>query len=272
MLLQAGANGNVFAYNYSLDPFWSSSTSNSAGDMVLHGNYVYANLFEQNICQNIVIDDSHGPNGPHNTFFRNRAELFGIFFYASNSPDQNFIGNEITNTNFPYSLVNYNLQGTGHFLYGNNDKGTLKPAGTAALAELSYVYTSRPDFVPVSQWGTMGTPNAVNGNVIPALNRYANNVIFDNACANPLVGMIAVEEDALVEIYPNPVQRILNIESEKTIENVYICNDLGQVVQIQSINGKFGALELGDLEAAIYFIRIEFEDKTMPVMKKIIRH
>ncbi|MFT5645812.1 MAG: hypothetical protein ACI976_000486 [Aureispira sp.] len=272
MLVQAGANGNVFAYNYSLDPFWSSTPSNSAGDMVLHGNYVYANLFEQNICQNIVIDDSHGPNGPHNTFFRNRGEGFGIFFSANNSPNQNFIGNEITNTNFPYSLVNYNLQGTGHFLHGNNDKGTLKPAGTAALAEVSYVYTSRPDFIHVSQWGTMGTPNTVNGNVIPAFNRYTNNVIFDDVCANPIVGMIEVDESALVEIYPNPVHRILNIESEKTIENVYICNDLGQVVQIQSINGQFGALELGDLEAAVYFIRVEFEDKTIPVMKKIIRY
>ena len=65
---------------------------------------------------------------------------------------------------------------------------------------------------------------------------------------------------------------ILNIESEKTIENVYICNDLGQVVQIQSINGRFGGFELGGLEAAVYFIRIEFEGKTIPVMKKIIKH
>jgi hypothetical protein len=272
MLLQAGANGNVFAYNYSFDPFWSTSPNNSAGDMVLHGNYVYANLFEQNICQNIVIDDSHGPNGPHNTFFRNRGEGFGIFFSANNSPNQNFLGNEITNTNFPYSFVNYTIQGTGHFLHGNNDKGTLKPTGTAALPEVSYVYTSRPDFVPVNQWGTMGTPNAVNGNVIPAFNRYTNNIIFDGACTSPIVGVIEVDENALVEIYPNPVHRILNIESEKTIENVYICNDLGQVVQIQAINGQFGALDLGNLEAAVYFIRIEFEDETIPVMKKIIRH
>ncbi|MGK0308736.1 MAG: hypothetical protein ACI8RP_001702 [Urechidicola sp.] len=272
MLLQAGANGNVFAYNYSFDPFWSSIPNNSAGDMVLHGNYVYANLFEQNICQNIVIDDSHGPNGPHNTFFRNRGEGFGIFFSASNSPNQNFLGNEITNTSFPYSFVNYTIQGTGHFLHGNNDKGTLKPTGTAALPEISYVYTSRPDFVPVNQWGTMGTPNVVNGNVIPAFNRYTNNSIFDGACTSPIVGAIEVEENALMKIYPNPVHRILNIESEKTIENVYIYNGLGQVVQIQSINERFGALELGNLEAAVYFIRIEFEDETIPVIKKIIRY
>lgn len=272
MLVQAGANGNVFAYNYSFDPFWSSPPNNSAGDMVLHGNYVYANLFEQNICQNIVIDDSHGPNGPHNTFFRNRGESFGIFFSASNSPNQNFLGNEITNTSFPYSFVNYTIQGSGHFLHGNNDKGTIKPTGTTVLPEISYAYTSRPDFVPVNQWGAMGTPNSVNANAIPAFNRYANNVIFDGACASPIVGTIQVAENALTEVYPSPVECILNIESEKTMENVYICNALGQIVKIQSINKQFGILELGDLETAVYFIRIEFEDQTRPVVKKIVKH
>jgi hypothetical protein len=272
MLVQAGANGNVFAYNYSFDPFWSSNPNNSAGDIVLHGNYVYANLFEQNICQNIVIDDSHGPNGPHNTFFRNRGEGYGIFFSASNSPNQNFLGNEITNTGFPYSFVNYTIQGTGHFLHGNNDKGTLKPTGTATLPEISYAYINRPGFVPVNQWGGVGTPNTVNVNVIPSSNRHANNSIFDGACSSTIVGTIQVDESTLVEIYPNPVYRILNIESEKTIENVYICNSLGQIVQIQSINGQFGALELGALEAAVYFIRIEFEEETMPVIKKIVKN
>jgi len=108
MIIQAGANGNVFAYNYSYDPFWTSNPTNAAGDMVLHGNYVFANLFEQNIVQNIVIDNSHGPNGPNNTFFRNRGELFGIFFSADNSPSQNFIANEVTNTNSPYSGFHWN--------------------------------------------------------------------------------------------------------------------------------------------------------------------
>ena len=51
VLLQAGANGNVIAYNYSLDPFWSSTPSDAAGDMVLHGNYVFANLFEHRLLK-----------------------------------------------------------------------------------------------------------------------------------------------------------------------------------------------------------------------------
>lgn len=68
MLVQAGANGNVCAFNYSLDPNWTSFPSNSAGDIVMHGNYVFMNLIEENICQNIVVDASHGINGPYNTF------------------------------------------------------------------------------------------------------------------------------------------------------------------------------------------------------------
>ena len=98
VLLQACANGNVIAYNYSFDPFWQETflPSNSAGDLVLHGNWTFQNLFEGNICQNIVIDNSHGLNGPYNTFYRNRAELYGIFMNSGSGNEQHFIGNEIT--------------------------------------------------------------------------------------------------------------------------------------------------------------------------------
>ena len=70
MLLQSGANGNVFGYNYSRDTK-SDSHPSWAGDIALHGNYAYANLFEGNIVEHIWIDDSHdGITGPLNTFFR----------------------------------------------------------------------------------------------------------------------------------------------------------------------------------------------------------
>ena len=42
MIVQAGANGNVFCYNYSVNPFWTGSAllpSNSAGDMVRTHNF-----------------------------------------------------------------------------------------------------------------------------------------------------------------------------------------------------------------------------------------
>lgn len=270
MLLQAGANGNVFAYNYSLDPFWTTTPNNSAGDMVLHGNYVYANLFEQNICKNIVIDDSHGPNGAYNTFFRNRAESYGIFFSASNSPNQNFIGNDITNTSFPYSLVNYSIQGIGHFLHGNNDKGTIKPAGTQTLPDLSYAYTYQPSFVPTNQWAKIGTPNTPNSASIPAKDRRTNNAIFDNVCQDVLTSVLESELKK-IKIFPNPVHQVLNIESDKKIANIQIYNDLGQLVLEKSGENNFVVtIALRDLQSGIYFVKVKDSDNNI-VIEKIIK-
>ena len=44
MLLQAGVNGNVFGYNYSREPQRTEFPSEVSGDVVLHGNYPFANL------------------------------------------------------------------------------------------------------------------------------------------------------------------------------------------------------------------------------------
>ena len=178
ILLQAGANGNVIAYNYSRNPYWTDVSfiipENSAGELVLHGNWPYANLFEQNIVDNIVIDDSHGSNGPHNTFFRNRARGYGIFFSDLNSPDQNIVGNEITNELLPspYSLFNYNILGTGHFLYANNKLGTIDPVGTDSLQDITYAYSTLPEFLPSNQLGKIGVPQAMEEYTIPAYDRH----------------------------------------------------------------------------------------------------
>jgi len=174
MLLQSGANGNVFAYNYSKEPYWTDVTlpANSAGDMVLHGNYPYANLFEGNICQHIVIDDSHGKNGPFNTYLRNRAELYGIFMNNAPATDSvNIVGNEVTNTTFLMGL--YFLQGVGHFQYGNNIKGTITPGGTSALNDTSYYYTSLPHFWNSNaNYPPVGPPVIYNTYLNPAKERY----------------------------------------------------------------------------------------------------
>lgn len=260
MLLQAGANGNVFAYNYSFDPFWSSTPSDAAGDMVLHGNYVYANLFEQNICRNIVIDNSHGPNGPFNTFLRNRAEGFGIFFSASNSPDQNFLGNDVTNTSFPYSFANYVIQGTGHFIYGNNDKGTIVPTGTASLVDLSYAYNSQPPFISSADFAKIGTPNNPGVGGIPAKNRFTSNAIFSSACLGVFTNIKPIEAKAMLHVFPNPVKNILLIESEQMIDRIALYNELGILVMERSINNYFEEINLEGLFNAVYFLRLKFED------------
>ena len=266
MIAQSGANGNVFAYNYSVDPYWESTPENSAGDMVIHGNYPYSNLFEQNICQNIVIDNSHGPNGPYNTFFRNRSEGYGIFFSASNSPNQNFLGNEITNDNFPYNLINYTLQGSGHFIHGNNNKGTIHPAGTEILIDSSYAYSEKPDFITMAQWVGIGTPNMMGATSIPAYDRYDSGTIFNNACGNSSLGIEGEFETAeKVVIFPNPVQSEMAIESSHYIRDLRVINSIGQEIYYQKKVGMSYLINTADWKNGAYFVFIHFSNKESSV-------
>jgi hypothetical protein len=178
ILHQAGVNGNVVAYNYSVNPYWTSFPNNSAGDLVMHGNYPYSNLSEGNTVQHIVIDYSHFINGPYNTFFRNKAAGYGLFMAPSAGNDQNFVGNDIPNTALLQGA--YTLTGSGHFQYGNRVRGAnnIRPAGTTDLSRISHYLCSQPAWwINTSEtWPNIGIPYPYNSTEIPALSRWnANN-------------------------------------------------------------------------------------------------
>lgn len=262
MIVQAGANGNVFAYNYSHSPFWDSTPSNSAGDAVLHGNYVYTNLFEQNVCQNIVIDNSHGPNGPFNTFFRNRAERYGIFFSSTNSPDQNFLGNEITNTSLPYSFVNYTIQGGGHFIHGNNNKGTIHPSGTDVLLDSSYAYAQQPEFVSNGQWAGIGTPNIMGTSFIPAYDRFHSGNLFSNSCSISMVNVDVEQETDQLILYPHPVQNDFMIDGIPGEFSIAVFSSAGELIFENSKLNTSNRIDCSELLSGIFVVKIQTQEGT----------
>ena len=275
MLLQSGANGNVFGFNYSITPFWTdvSLPSNASGDVVLHGNYPYANLFEGNICQNIVIDDSHGINGPFNTFFRNRAELYGIFMNsAPASNDQNFIGNEVTNTGFFLGL--YNLSGTGHFQYANNVKGVINPSGTSTLADQSYYNNSQPPFLKgLSTWPSIGPANSINTGTIPSKQRYLlNNFTICNSQIATALNKNNVSDE--ISIYPNPSNGKFKIQLKN---NIGITKFVVYDMIGNSINDFFSnekneqMLDLSGYKKGIYFIHPVCINKNVSPIKIILQ-
>lgn len=174
MLFQSGANGNVFAYNYSREPFKSErSPFDLSGDIVLHGNYPYANLIEGNIGQNIVVDVSHYINGPYNTFLRNRAESYGFLVSSGSGDSLNIVSNEITGTGS--NKGNYVTNGNGNFEYGNNKNNTIIPGGTDTVYDKSYYYSRTPGFWNVSSpWPAIGFGNGFNSGTIPSKQRFDN--------------------------------------------------------------------------------------------------
>ena len=273
MILQSGANGNVFTLNYSTDPYWDLTPSDAAGDMVLHGNYPFLNLFEQNICRNIVIDDSHGPNGKYNTFFRNRAEGFGIFFSASNSPYQNFIGNEIPNTTFPYSFVNYTIQGDSHVLYGNNDKGTIKPVGTDSLADTSLYYRGRPSFLKEKDWISIGTPNVMGYGTNRAHTSYIKNTTMDNACDTTSINDNTLILELLkgkASVSPTPFKEVLVVKCDHSIYSIKIYNSVGRLVEERiGNNKKEHSIHTSLWDYGIYYIEIMDKNSQVEYIKSI---
>ena len=272
MLLQAGANGNVLSYNYSRDPFWTDVIlpPNSAGDMVLHGNYPYCNLFEGNVLQNIVIDNSHGINGPYNTFFRNRGELYGIFMNNNPASDgQNFIGNEITN--FETGLGFYFLQGENHFEYGNNVLSDVVPDTTAAPGEASLYLSAVPIFYENnSDWPPVGLPNGLTENTVEAVLRYGDGL--QTACSlTPLVSVSeSMEYVTACSIFPNPVDDILYVKncmtSDVALPGVQLFSPEGKLLLQKKLAD---SIDVGHIPEGIYFLKIKYSEQRT-VFKKLI--
>jgi hypothetical protein len=250
ILLQAGANGNVISYNYSQDAYWTQTAlpTNSAGDIVLHGNYPFLNLFESNICQNIVIDDSHGLNGPFNTFFRNNAWLYGIVM-TSASDSQNFVGNDITNTSV--LMGNYILSGTGHLEYGNRVRGVLTPAGTSALNDSSYYRKIRPTYAyTIENWPSIGVPipsseinNAAYRRIQGFQKQPSDCNLYEDA---PLSFVDRGDNRGELAIYPNPTSGKVALPSGNY--NVYDISG-NEVLRIS------GDADLSSLPIGTYFVQ-----------------
>jgi hypothetical protein len=96
MKVSAGANCNVFGYNYSREQVWECGggcPDDYGPDICVHGNYPYANLFEGNCVSRMWCDWTHGRNGPYNTFLRNRTHE-NEWIVVLNSTYTNVIGNE----------------------------------------------------------------------------------------------------------------------------------------------------------------------------------
>ncbi len=235
MMIKTGSNGNIFSYNYSIEPHRSEPIPDASGDISFHGHYAFSNLWEGNIVQNIIIDHYWGPSGPFNTLFRNRAELYGIIMTTSDlieTNSQNFVGNEVTNTEFLHGL--YSLSGTNNFEFGNNILGEIIPAGTIDLPDESYYLSDMPYFWRDSlEWPSVGIPIELGTGTIPAEIRFDNGDVF-TVCPDSSILSISnmVHEQNEINIWPNPASSEINISfSEvKGPTLIQIINLVGDIV------------------------------------------
>lgn len=270
MMVKTGANGNVFSYNYSREPHRSEPIPTYSGDISVHGHYAYANLFEENIVQNLIIDHYWGPGGPLNTFLRNRTELFGLIMTSNNEMEtksQNFIGNEISG-NFPYGV--YILTGDNHFEFGNNDGGVCVPSNTTDVSDESYFYNEAPWYLDIA-FPTIGYPHELNEHMIPAKERWLNgeNLVMEY---NPqTVGEEELTKKAQdIRLLQNPVQdQVVVLMNKNTVSFEYqIFSTQGQLVysgNSDHYSSQF-SIDVGFLTSGTYVLRFIDSSQTESVV------
>jgi hypothetical protein len=79
-------------------------------------------------------------------------------------------------------------------------------------------------------------------------------VINGNKFSLMMVGIN--EPDVRMEIYPNPASENFRLSSEKQIEKVEMFNSTGQLIVAQRIDSRAGFINVADLPAGLYIVRI----------------
>jgi hypothetical protein len=160
MIVSMGANGNVYAYNYSQNILQGNGeTDLNRGwyppDISIHGHYPYMNLFESNSVNRVGISDYWGPSGPGNTFLRNRVlsnETTDGIAYNDVSVYQNLIGNSAIKIWDMSGLAKDNIEHgnviNGHIIWNDTISDHNLPA--------SYYLTQKPAFFEELPWPLYG--------------------------------------------------------------------------------------------------------------------
>jgi len=168
MLVQVGANGNVFGYNYSTETL--NESGGTMPDISVHGHYPFFNLFEGNILEEVGLTDWWGPAGPGNTLLRNCITHRRLRIHDA-SHDQNLLGNALTA--IPPNALEIDADITGTLVHGHLEDGVeiWDPEHATRRITSSLYLTERPGFFPPNAtWPSTG--NDVTDCTNPALERW----------------------------------------------------------------------------------------------------
>jgi hypothetical protein len=256
MLVQTGANGNVFGYNYSLenhvDEAWTPC------DISLHGHWPYMNLFEGNVVQEIDIADYWGPCGPGNTFLRNRVQTEGFDVY-DHSHEQNIVGNELG----AGQRINIESTVTSTLVHGNCLGGVVQ--WDAAIADhvipASYYLAAKPAFFGALAWPVAaGCPDT---GLIPAQARFNGGNPFEvEAAKNP--------GPVMISCLPNPFSRKIRIIVSRDVLEAGVYHLNGK--RIADLKYREPGLEwdASALPSGVYLLRARVRDGVMT--KKLVHY
>jgi hypothetical protein len=72
-----------------------------------------------------------------------------------------------------------------------------------------------------------------------------------------------------INLYPNPVNDVLNINSTYALNNISISDINGRVVRNTSLNGTEAQINIADLASGVYLLKVVTSEGT--VTKKVVK-
>lgn len=197
-IIKEGCVRNVYAYNFSSGTTQGNDCNadpitESYADISLHGHYPAYNLFEGNIVYRITSSDAWGPNGPGNTFLRNRVLGVKGIWIQSYSSSQNVIGNELTNENAQFEMDRDNTVTGTTLNYSNYGVDGLLDSEAPSTVETSLYTDSKPSYFGTMPWPSIGPGVTFNTGEIPAQVRFNGGKYFSEGslcagCQQPNLG------------------------------------------------------------------------------------
>ena len=211
MNMEGGGQGNVFGYNYSVNPNDTSNPSWMEADLnANHGKHGMFNLFEGNVVAKIHGDNTFGSSS-HNTFFRNHVtreslvqidEALWAVVIDQNNTSYNVVGNVLCNPGCEGAYEPANITGSmkviwriGYNSQGDSNSGDNDPTPGATLLRhgnldyltqeaqwdpgipdrslpSSYYLSSKPSFFGDLPWPAIGPDLNPTVGVTPAQERF----------------------------------------------------------------------------------------------------
>jgi hypothetical protein len=122
---------------------------------------------------------------------------------------------------------------------------------------------------------TSSTPLADTTSLVDGTTYYASQTL--NGCEGPRLAItvtvqLGVSDFNTVKISysPNPVTNFLDVKSNEILKSVSIINALGQIVFSKNFNNTDLQLDLSDLSAGSYFVKVQSNEKqnTFKILKK----
>ena len=208
MVLEIGANGNVYGYNFSTNRARDPVSGNLQADISVHGHYVFMNLFEGNVAEDADVPDWFEPAGPGNSLFRCRVMNSGTAIEVA-SDNENVVGNEL-----PTGAIAMVSGTTNTLVHGNNSRGTIVWSnGLSHVLPASLYRDGQPEFFPSTDpeipWPPLGPDCTLGAGWIPAQKRFASGIPVPIPAQSNACPFVAVTSPSSGSLFTAPANIIL---------------------------------------------------------------